>query len=124
MTVIHNHLVFGKIAEQKACDFLQSQGLKLVTHNFRCNMGEIDLIMQEEDDLIFVEVRSRHQEDYGTALESVSINKQRKIIRAAVFYLLGENLFNKKNCRFDIVSVSGKHYACTWVKNAFSTQQY
>ncbi|OAI49638.1 hypothetical protein AYO45_06955 [Gammaproteobacteria bacterium SCGC AG-212-F23] len=118
-------LELGRVAEQKACDFLQSQGLKLVTRNFRCDLGEIDLIMREGEDLIFIEVRSRgNQEDYGTALESVSPAKQKKVIRSAVFYLLGENLFNKIHCRFDIVSVSLKDYACEWVRNAFSTNRY
>ena len=61
----------GQFAEQKACQFLQQKGLTLIEKNYRCRNGEIDLIMLDKDQLVFVEVRFRKNEDYGTAIDSV-----------------------------------------------------
>ncbi|MCG8083044.1 MAG: YraN family protein, partial [Candidatus Thiodiazotropha taylori] len=67
-----DHLQQGEAAEQLAVDYLSRRGLKLVTRNFRCKVGEIDLIMREKRTLVFVEVRYRQSDDYGSALESIT----------------------------------------------------
>ena len=73
----------GKIAEDQACLFLQKKGLKLVEKNYRCRTGEIDLVMQDKKELVFVEVRYRANNDYGSALDSVDQQKIQKDERAS-----------------------------------------
>lgn len=108
----------GKEAERWACEFLQRQGLHLVTRNFRSRLGEIDLIMQDEDALVFVEVRQRSSPDFGGAAASVDSHKQKRLIRAAKHYLA--KLHRLPPCRFDVVLMDddqGSHVQ--WIRNAF-----
>jgi putative endonuclease len=110
----------GLQAEQLAATFLQSHGLKLVAKNYHCRYGEIDLVMQDEKVLVFVEVRLRSNPLFGSAADSISANKQQKLIRAAQFYLQ-EHKVNSA-CRFDAVLM---HKADTshieWIRNAIDT---
>lgn len=108
----------GDLAEKKACDFLQTKGLQLITQNFRSRSGEIDLIMRDEKHIVFVEVRSRNNTQFGSAIESVNISKQRKIIRTALYFLQQKRWLHKVNYRFDIVGM--KHDQFEWIKNAFT----
>ena len=112
----------GRNAEQKACDFLLAKGLHLIARNFHCSLGEIDLIMQDGEDIVFVEVRSRSSADYGSAIESINKNKQKKVIKSAVFYLKKRNWLEKVNYRFDVIGFSPSD--CEWIKNAFSMSTY
>jgi putative endonuclease len=96
----------GFQAEQEARDFLEKQGLKFVDANYRCKAGEIDLIMRDGEFLVFVEVRYRKLSGFGDGVESVTKSKQRKLISAARYYLLEQNLFDKIPCRFDVVAAS------------------
>jgi len=117
----YNLKQLGNTAENQVCQYLQQQKLELICRNFRCNFGEIDLIMQDKDLLVFVEVRMRTNQDYASALESVTRHKQRKIIRTALFYLQQNNLLNKVNCRFDVVAVEQQQPKpeFNWIKDAF-----
>ena len=108
----------GKFTEERACHYLEQQGLKLLTRNFLCKMGEIDLIMQDEDDLVFIEVRYRHSDDYGDGVESITWHKQKKIINAANIYLNKYKFSENLGCRFDVIAVSAKQ-RIDWIKNAF-----
>lgn len=116
-----NQSFLGQLAEKAAADYLQKQGLKLLSANYSCKMGEIDLIMQEGEIYVFVEVRYREGDDYGSSLESVTRGKQNKIIRTAKFYLLENNLYDKTICRFDVVSSKpdAKDSEILWIKDAF-----
>ena len=108
----------GKLAERRAADFLQQQGLRLITQNYLCRLGEIDLIMQDNETLVFVEVRQRSREDYGGAAFSIDIHKQHRLILAAKYYLMKLRRFVP--CRFDVVLMDdekGSHVE--WLKNAF-----
>ncbi|CAM4458743.1 MAG: hypothetical protein LEGION0398_MBIBDBAK_00856 [Legionellaceae bacterium] len=109
----------GLRAEQLACSYLKKQGLKVITKNYHCRMGEIDLIMRHEQYLVFIEVRYRHNTKYGTASESVTLQKQKKIIKTAQYYLLKNGLTDKVPCRFDIIDISTSFHI-TWIKDAFS----
>jgi putative endonuclease len=93
----------GAEAEQIVCDFLQKKGLKLRDRNFHSRRGEIDLIMQDKDSLIFIEVRARRNAYFGSAAESVTQQKQQRIIAAAQLYLQQHNI--NQPCRFDVVTV-------------------
>lgn len=109
----------GAQAEQQAAHYLQQHGLKLLAQNYRCRMGEIDLIMQDYDTLVFVEVRLRSNPTFGGAAASIDSRKQQRIIRTAQHYLA--SLSHIPRCRFDAVlmeDAEGK--SVQWLKNAFA----
>ena len=108
----------GQRAEENAYQYLRAQGLKLITRNYRCFSGEIDLIMQDNDYLVFVEVRSRNRTDYGTACESVTWKKQSKIIKTAMYFLQQKKEWHTLHLRFDIIGISANQIE--WIKDAFS----
>jgi len=111
----------GRYYESLALRYLKSQGLRLVQKNYRCTAGEIDLIMLDKHILIFIEVRFREDEDFGTAIETVDHRKQQKVLRAAQHYLLLNKVYNCRQCRFDVVGITRKNNAVElfWLPNAF-----
>jgi putative endonuclease len=104
----------GDAAEERALQFLKTQGLTLLQRNFRCRGGEIDLIMQEQATLVFVEVRQRSSRSHGGALASVTPAKQKRLLIAAQLYL--QRYQSVPACRFDVVAYDGLQRQ--WVKNA------
>lgn len=104
----------GDAAEDAALAYLLTQGLIMVERNFRCRGGEIDLIMQERDTLVFVEVRRRRSASHGGALASVTRTKQKRLIMAAQVYL--QRYGQPPACRFDVIGYDGDHMS--WLKNA------
>lgn len=110
----------GAQAERWAAHFLLQQGLQLITQNYRCRAGEIDLIMQHEDTLVFVEVRLRSHATFGGAAASIDSHKQQRIIRTAQHYLT--TLSRIPPCRFDALLMQNPQGAgLQWLKNAFET---
>ncbi|HEY4542121.1 MAG TPA: YraN family protein [Noviherbaspirillum sp.] len=105
----------GAAAEERALAYLQQQGLREVTRNFRCKGGEIDLIMRAGETLVFVEVRQRGSARFGGAAASVTVAKQTRLIRAAQFYLQRQRI--EPACRFDVVAIDGDKIE--WLRNAF-----
>ena len=118
MQDIPNHLSLGFISEKEACHYLQSKGLKLITQNYRCAHGELDLIMQDNDVLVFIEVRLRSHRHYGDAFESIDSRKQQKLLKSATHYLQKHRLLDKIDCRFDVIGFSNN--TIEWIKDAFS----
>jgi putative endonuclease len=111
--------VTGDDAEALAEKHLLQSGLTLVTRNYRCRFGEIDLIMREGDALVFVEVRFRASNDFGGAIESIHVAKQRRLIATAEHYLSG--LKQTPPCRFDAILVNKMdHSHVEWIRNAFT----
>lgn len=106
--------VSGQAGEDAALAYLQGQGMTLVTRNFRCKTGEIDLIMQDRASLVFVEVRKRASAEYGGAAASITPAKQRRLLRAAQFYLLRYR--SQPPCRFDVIAIDDARI--TWLKSA------
>ena len=106
----------GSSQEQRACEYLESKGMILITQNFSCRMGEIDLIMQDKTSLVFVEVRYRVNKDFGGAAASVTKSKQRKIIKTALFYQ--QRYAPKSNMRFDVVAIESNN-EIQWIPSAF-----
>jgi putative endonuclease len=106
----------GVDGESQALTYLRSQGLRLLTRNYRCKGGEIDLIMATpRGETVFVEVRVRNHAHYGGAAASVGGHKQRRLIRAAHHYLA--QLPAMPPCRFDVIAIdAGK---ITWLTDAF-----
>ena len=112
----------GAKAEQLALDYLFAKGLRCLTRNFRCRFGEIDLIMLDDDCLVFTEVRFRSRNRYTNAAMSVGIAKQRKIILTASYYLRGRKQFANTIMRFDVMAIdsaSAGQYTIQWMKDAF-----
>lgn len=108
----------GVQAEQHAAAYLQRHGLRLLAQNYRSRSGEIDLVMQDGDTLVFVEVRLRSHADFGGAAGSIDQHKQRRIVRTAEHYLA--KLPHLPPCRFDALLMEdtlGKNLV--WLKNAF-----
>lgn len=111
----------GYHAEQAAAQYLEQQGLRIQASNFSCRAGEIDLIAVEDDSLVFVEVRARRTGSLVNGADSVNGTKQRRLIRAARFYL-HRHALNESFCRFDLVAVriqSSGDYEFEWIRNAF-----
>lgn len=108
--------LLGKSAEGRAEKMLKDAGLVILARNYRCRLGEIDLIAQEGDTLVFVEVRCRSRSDYGSAAESITPAKQRRILAAARHYLAG--LARTPPCRFDAVTLDAGGEP-VWLKAAF-----
>ncbi len=109
----------GTDAEQLATRYLQQQGLSLVTSNYQCKFGEIDLIMREGNTLVFVEVRLRSNSQFGGAAASITAAKQRKLALTAEHYL---QKYGSSACRFDAIlmsSTDAQHIE--WIRNAFDS---
>lgn len=106
----------GANAEKQALQYLQKQGLQLITTNFSAKTGEIDLIMQTKDTLIFVEVRYRKNSNFGGAAASITRQKQHRIIRTANLYL--QKYPTSLSCRFDVIAITANQLE--WIPNAFS----
>lgn len=112
----------GTAAERLAAQFLQARGLEIIAQNVRCRAGEIDLVCLDGDVLAIIEVRQRVRVDFGGAPASVTARKQRKIIRAARFFLLREARWRAHVIRFDVLALQGLPGAApriAWIKDAF-----
>lgn len=116
----------GEYTESLACQFLKNKGFKLVERNFQCRLGEIDLIMQDNDCLVFVEVRYRRSNNFGSGAESITANKQSKLIKTASAYLQRHAKLNQYPARFDVISITGsiettnlENINFDWIENAF-----
>ncbi len=121
-TTVSNHS--GKAAEDQALAFLQKKGLTLHQRNYACKSGELDLVMQEKDTLVFVEVRYRKSDDFGSAAESVNRQKIMRLNRTAEHFLQTFKLTDKQPCRFDIITVQPdsdhtQKNSVNWLKNVF-----
>ncbi|MCW8880364.1 MAG: YraN family protein [Kangiellaceae bacterium] len=116
-----NKREFGGQLETFARKQLKKAGCKIVETNFSCKLGEIDIIVRDQQTLVFVEVRYRKNANFGGASASVDRKKQSKLINTANFYLQKHNLGNKEKCRFDVVALQGspERLEFRWIKNAF-----
>ena len=111
----------GQHAEQHACNYLQAQGLSLITQNFYSKYGEIDLVMlDKQQTLVFVEVRYRSSNRFGGAVASVTLSKQRKIIATARYFLYCYPQYARFNIRFDVLAIDKQgNNTITWLPAAF-----
>ncbi len=123
----------GDQYERKALIFLQQKGLQLLDSNYRCRQGEIDLILMERHTLVFVEVRYRNSQAFGSSAESINRKKQLKIIKTAEHYLHAKQLWNA-NTRFDVIAIDGvdkeskrrwfSRDKIHWIKAAFDASDF
>ncbi len=109
----------GFEAEEAALEWLISRGLRLLARNYRTRWGEVDLVMQERDVIVFVEVRLRFSVLYAPAAETIVKRKQQRIQKAAEHFLLHYVHGGRfPDCRFDVMASDGKQWQ--WIRNAFN----
>lgn len=106
----------GRAAEDVALLLLQNHGLRLVERNYRCRLGEIDLVMRDGRTLVFVEVRARASIKFGGARESITARKRNRLRAAARHYMAAHG--DVPECRFDAVLLEGDNLP-NWIENAF-----
>lgn len=103
---------FGLQGEEAAKDLLLSKGYKWLDSNFRTRGGEIDLVMEDKNMLVFVEVKHRQSNQYGLPEEAITPNKIRHMTQTALFYVKAKGI-REKSIRFDVVTIDEKgtrHY--------------
>ena len=114
----------GAWGEDRAAEYLQNAGYRVLRRNFRCRAGEIDLIVQRGDTLVFVEVKLRKNSLHGEAREFVTVSKQRKIRTAASYFLAGNSRVQDLQPRFDVIEIYAPQgmngpYTLNHLENAF-----
>lgn len=112
----YNKRQIGSLYEKRAGEYLLKCGYEILEYNFRCRLGEIDIIARDGNYLVFCEVKYRAGKGAGHPLEAVDVRKQRVISKCAAYYLKIKNLYDIP-CRFDVVSIEGE--TISLVKNAF-----
>jgi len=110
----------GKEGEKIAAAYLKKNGYRIIEINFRCSIGEIDIVAKEKDDLVFIEVKTRKSIELGYPEQAVGIRKQKKMSQLALWYLQKRKIANT-NARFDIVAVTliPEKNEVRLIKNAF-----
>lgn len=104
-------------AEDLCADLLRRAGLRVVARNWRCRLGEIDLVAEEGATLVFAEVRLRRDLNYGGAAESITAAKRARLVAAARLYLAGRG---ERTCRFDVLLLDALSPArIRWIRDAF-----
>lgn len=105
----------GQQAEANAKQYLQQQGLTFISQNFRCKRGELDLIMQEGDEIVFVEVKYRSNNSHGSAVDYFDTRKRRKV-EAAIAYYLHQHKLNPSVVphRLDLIAIDNERI--DWIK--------
>lgn len=107
----------GATAEDQALRFLEAQGLRLRARNYRIRRGEIDLVMQEADEIVFIEVRARTPGPFGDGVESITPAKRRRLIAAAKAWLQRER--GEPGARFDVIALTPGEAQVEWIRDAF-----
>ena len=112
----------GRHFEAAALQFLQARHMQLISKNYRCRLGEIDLIVQDGETLVFVEVRYRRNSSHGPAFATVDARKQFKVRNAARHFLHCHKQYWELTCRFDVLGIeagSKGRPVIDWIANAF-----
>ena len=94
----------GKWGEEKACEYITRIGYRVLEANYRCYVGEVDLIAEHGGTIVFIEVKTRRTTDYGAPAEAVNYRKQEKYFKLAVCYINEKHLADS-SCRFDIIEI-------------------
>ncbi len=108
--------------ESQARDYLLRRGLKLLTENYHCRFGEIDLIMLQQEALCFIEVKYRKSLGYGGAISAIPPQKQRKIVKTALFFMTKHKTMAQRPMRFDALIIQQESIdesTIDWIQNAF-----
>ena len=114
-----NKRTMGAEGEEKAVNYLKQQGCEILITNYTCKIGEIDIIIKHADTVVFVEVKSRKDDQRGRPYEAVNYPKQKKIIKCAMLYAQQKHLYDRP-MRFDVIEILGEEIF--WFKNAFGVE--
>jgi putative endonuclease len=123
-----NRKELGKWGEEKSRQYLVDDGYRIIYLNYRCPIGEIDIIAAKENQLVFAEVKTRRSTSFGTPAQAVTFKKQMKYQKIAL-YFINEKGYKNKSCRFDILEVilnPDNTYTINHIPNAYqaSTSGY
>jgi len=99
-----NKRYLGKHFEEYATNYLKEKGYKILDRNFNCSYGEIDIIAKKDNILCFIEVKARSKKDFGSPLEAITINKQKRMVKVAQYYCLKNNL-KETPLRFEAIGI-------------------
>ncbi len=102
--MLNKRQLLGKQGEIEAGKFLVDRGYEIIERNFRCRLGEIDIIAREKNFVVFIEVKTRSNSSYGSAASAVTPRKQQQISRVAQLYLIEKDMISC-DARFDVVEV-------------------
>ena len=118
--MVSRYTQFGQEGESIAVGYLKKNGYKILEQNYRNKLGEIDIVAKDRETLVFVEVKTRHSDQYGHPKWAVTPWKQRKISMVALYYLK-ENQQSHRKARFDVVTILDKQKqpVVELIKNAF-----
>ncbi len=111
-----NKRQIGDFYENSACAYLKAQGIKIIKRNYRCKLGEIDIIGKEGNCVIFFEVKYRKSDAYGYSVSAVDYKKQKRICKCASYFCMQNPWINE--IRYDVIGVTDTKI--DWVRNAFS----
>lgn len=116
-----NTVEIGKQIEKLAQKYLIDQEILILTTNYHCLFGEIDIIAIDQQKLVFIEVRYRSSDKFGSAIESVDHFKQQRIIRSAQHFLNRHHANQLLRCRFDVIGITKvkQQYKFKWIRDAF-----
>ena len=120
--MVAGHLVAGQRAEQIAERWVTAQGYRIVARNYRCKMGELDLVAARHDQLLIIEVKYRRNASHGYAAEQVSTAKMKRIINATRHLLVNQPNYQNFSIRFDVIALDGdldEEYRQQWIEAAF-----
>lgn len=113
----------GISGEEEAARYLKRKGYRILSRNYRCRLGEIDLVALKRGTLVFCEVKARNDKAFGEPFEAVSQYKQERLRRLAESYLLENRQKRELNYRFDVISIlfanGGRVEELTHIENAF-----
>lgn len=113
---------YGSFGESEAVKFLEDKDYEVIEQNFRCRMGEIDIVAKDKDDLVFIEVKTRSNKVYGFPREAVNFRKQQTIGRCALLFLTVKKKYQGRNYRFDVIEIitnSGRIECINHFENAY-----
>ena len=94
----------GDAGEDLACEHLRGRGMKVLARNYRCRVGEIDIVADDGGTVVFVEVKERSSDSHGSAVEAVTAAKRRRVVRAARVYAATHGLADSA-VRFDVLAI-------------------
>ena len=95
----------GAKGEKLAAKFLKRKGYKVIQRNYKCKLGEIDIVAEHNGTIVFVEVKTRQTQEFGSPQSSVTATKRGQISRVALSYIRDKKLVDQA-CRFDVIGIT------------------
>jgi putative endonuclease len=110
----------GLAAEERATQYLRQAGFDILLRNFRCRLGELDIVARRGALLVIAEVRLRTRSDFGGAADSITAGKRRRIVQATRYLLVRQPALRRLQIRFDTLLLDTQEGDIDWIDDAFS----